>query len=52
MKFKKNTKKKPPTERVKPGAFGSVVVALPMELLGNISIMDYFVNKKIENMLY
>ena len=37
--------------RVEPGAFGSVAGAIPTELLGHISIMEYFINIKIENML-
>ena len=38
--------------RVEPGAFDSVVGALPTELLGNISTLEYFINIKIENMFY
>ena len=38
--------------RVEPRAFGSVVGALPTELLGDISNLEYFINIKIENMLY
>ena len=38
--------------RVEPRAFGSVVGALPTELLGHISNLEYFINIKIENMLY
>ena len=44
--------KKPPTVKVELGAFGSVVGALQTELLGNISTLEYFINIKIENMLY
>ena len=38
--------------RVEPRAFGSVVGALPTEVLGDISNLEYFINIKIENMLY
>ena len=35
--------------RVEPGVFGSLVRALPTELLGNILTMEYLINV---NMLY
>ena len=38
--------------RVKPGSFGSVVGALPNELLGKISTTEYLINMNIQNMLY
>ena len=38
--------------RVEPEAFGSVAGALPIELLRNISTMEYLINIKIEDMLY
>ena len=38
--------------RVELGAFGSVVGSLPIELLGNVTIMEYLINITIENMLY
>ena len=38
--------------RVEPAAFGSEAGAIPTELLGNIFTMEYFINMKIENMLY
>ena len=50
--YKNEIKKKTPTGTVEPGAFGSVVIALPMQVLGNISFMEYFINIKIENMFY
>ena len=37
---------------IEPVSFGSVAGALPTELLGNISTVEYFINIKIENMLY
>ena len=49
MKLKK---KKPPIGIFNPGAFGCVVFALPMELLGNISNMEYIIKIKVGNMLY
>ena len=42
----------PPTARVEPEAFGSVVGALPIEVLWNISTREYLINIKIKNMLY
>ena len=45
-------KKKIPTVRVEPKTFGSVVSALPIKLLGNISNLEFLINIKIENMLY
>ena len=38
--------------KVELGAFGSVVGELQTELLWNISTLEYFINIKIENMLY
>ena len=38
--------------RVVPGVFDTVVGALPIELLGNMSTMGYLINIKIEDMLY
>ena len=52
MKFLKNKTKNPPNARFKPGAFGSGVGALPIELLGNISNFGYFININKENMLF
>ena len=37
---------------VEPGASGSVVGALKTVLYGIISKMEYYINLKIENMLY
>ena len=50
--LKKKLRQKPPRVRVELGAFGSVVGALTIELLGNISTMEYLININIENMLY
>ena len=51
--FPKNEiKKKTPMGRVEPGAFESVVSSLPMELLENISTVEYLINIKMENMFY
>ena len=36
-------KKKPPTARFEPGVFGSVVGALPIELLRIMSIREYLI---------
>ena len=44
-------KKKSPTARIEPGAFGSVLGELPIELRGFISIWEYLININIENML-
>ena len=37
-------KKNPPMARVEPGAFGSLVSMLPIELLGYISTREYLIN--------
>ena len=51
--MKKNTKEETnPVVTVEPGAFVSVVRCLPMELLGNIHIIEYLIHINIENMLY